>query len=64
MADKSATSGQVISLPKGGGALHGMGEKLSPDLFTGAGNFTVPVALPPGRHGFQPKLNLDYSAVP
>lgn len=61
MANKSATSGQVISLPKGGGALHGIGEKFSPDLFTGTGNFTVPIALPPGRNGFQPQLNLVYS---
>jgi RHS repeat-associated protein len=61
MANKSATSGQVITLPKGGGALHGIGEKFSPDLFTGTGNFTVPIALPPGRNGFQPQLNLVYS---
>jgi RHS repeat-associated protein len=60
MANKSGSSG-VISLPKGGGALQGMGEKFSPDLFTGTGNFTVPIALPPGRNGFQPQLNLVYS---
>jgi Salmonella virulence plasmid 65kDa B protein. len=59
MSDKSATS--IISLPKGGGALQGIGEKFSPDLFTGTGNFTVPIALPPGRNGFQPELNLVYS---
>ena len=56
-----STSTQVISLPKGGGALHGIGEKFSPDLFTGTGNFTVPIALPPGRNGFQPQLSLVYS---
>ena len=61
MSNKSGTSSQVISLPKGGGALHGIGEKFSPDLFTGTGNFTVPIALPPGRNGFQPELNLVYS---
>ncbi len=55
------TSSEVISLPKGGGALHGMGEKFSPDLQTGTGNFTIPIALPPGRNGFQPQLNLVYS---
>ena len=49
------------SLPKGGGALHGLGEKFSPDLQTGTGNFTVPIALPAGRHGFEPTLNLAYS---
>src|SRR5256885_8654876 len=61
MSNTSGTSEQVISLPKGGGALHGMGEKFSPDLHTGTGNFTVPIAVPPGRNGFQPELRLVYS---
>ncbi|MHB9833280.1 SpvB/TcaC N-terminal domain-containing protein [Paraburkholderia terrae] len=61
MTGKSNTSGSIISLPQGGGALHGIGEKFSPDLHTGTGNFTVPIALPPGRNGFQPQLNLSYS---
>jgi RHS repeat-associated protein len=61
MSNKSGTSDQVISLPKGGGALHGIGETFSPDLHTGTGNFTVPIALPPGRNGFQPQLSLVYS---
>src|ERR1051325_6522609 len=61
MADNSGTSSQIISLPQGGGAMQGIGEKFSPDLFTGTGNFTVPIALPPGRNGFQAQLNLVYS---
>ena len=61
MSNKSGISEQIISLPKGGGALQGIGEKFSPDLFTGTGNFTVPIALPPGRNGFQPELSLIYS---
>src|SRR5215471_7582835 len=59
--NKSTTSNQVISLPQGGGALHGIGETFSPDLHTGTGNFTIPIALPPGRNGFQPQLSLGYS---
>src|SRR6266481_8449396 len=59
--NKSSTSDQAISLPQGGGALHGIGETFSPDLHTGTGNFTVPIALPPGRNGFQPQLSLVYS---
>jgi len=55
------SSDPVIRLPKGGGALHGIGEKFTPDIFTGTGNFTVPIALPAGRNGFQPRLNLAYS---
>src|SRR6266480_1040255 len=62
MSNKSGTSNQVISLPKGGGAQHGIGEKFSPDLHTGTGNFSVPISLPPGRNGFQPHLSLVYSS--
>ena len=57
MSDISST----ISLPKGGGAIAGLGETFSPDLFTGTGNFSVPIAVPPGRNGFQPQLSLVYS---
>jgi RHS repeat-associated protein len=53
--------GSPISLPSGGGAIGGLGEKFSPDLFTGTGNFSVPIAVPPGRHGVQPQLALTYS---
>ncbi len=60
MGNKSGTS--IISLPKGGGALKGIGETFSPDLQTGTGNFTIPIALPPGRNGFQPQLSLVYSS--
>ncbi len=64
MSDAGADStveGSVISLPKGGGAVSGVGEKFSPDLFTGTGNFSVPIAVPPGRRGMQPRLTLTYS---
>jgi RHS repeat-associated protein len=61
MQNSSENSAPVISLPKGGGALSGIGEKFSPDLHTGTGNFTVPLALPRGRNGFQPQLDLVYS---
>src|SRR6266480_1905080 len=61
MGSNSTAPSEIISLPKGGGALHGIGEKFSPDLFTGTGNFTIPIALPPGRNGFQPQLSLGYS---
>jgi Salmonella virulence plasmid 65kDa B protein len=57
----SSRPGELLSLPKGG-ALGGLGETFSPDLFTGTGNFTVPIALPPGRNGFQPQLRLVYGS--
>jgi hypothetical protein len=58
MSHKAGISSQVISLPQGGGTLHGIGEICSPNLHTGTGNS---IALPPRRHGFQPQLNLVYS---
>jgi Salmonella virulence plasmid 65kDa B protein len=60
-AGTDATSGgAVISLPSGGGAVSGSGAKFSADLFTGTGDFSVPITLPPRRHGLQPQLALSY----
>src|SRR2546427_12712526 len=61
MGDRSNAPDQVISLPKGGGALAGLGETFAPDLHTGTGNFTLPITLPAGRNGFQPSLSIGYS---
>jgi RHS repeat-associated protein len=61
MGNQANASADAIPLPKGGGALQGLGEKFSPDLHTGTGNFSIPIALPPGRNGFQPQLALGYS---
>jgi virulence plasmid B protein len=41
LSTKSDASNQVISLPQGGGALHGIGETFAPDLHTGTG-LTIP----------------------
>jgi RHS repeat-associated protein len=62
MANKSNNASQIITTPQGGGALHGIGETFAPDLHTGTGNFTVPIATPAGRNGFQPQLSLSYSS--
>jgi hypothetical protein len=61
MGEAARAPAQIISLPQGGGALQGLGEKFAPDLQTGTGNFSVPIAVPPGRNGLQPKLDLVYS---
>ncbi|GAA3249594.1 SpvB/TcaC N-terminal domain-containing protein [Dactylosporangium siamense] len=55
-------SADVISLPKGGGAIGGLGESFSSDQFTGTGQFSVPIAIPAGRHGVQPHLALAYGS--
>ena len=38
-----------ISLPKGGGAIRGIGEKFSANPVTGHGSLTVPIQTSPGR---------------
>jgi Salmonella virulence plasmid 65kDa B protein len=48
-----------ISLPKGGGAIRGMGEKFAANPFTDTGSMSVPIATSPGRSGFGPQLSLS-----
>lgn len=62
MSNKSGAAQQAISLPKGGGAIKGIGETFQPNLFSGTGNHSVPIALSPGRNGFGPTLSLQYSS--
>jgi RHS repeat-associated protein len=59
---KPQASAGAVSLPKGGGALSGLGETFTPDLHTGTGSFSVPIGVPPGRGGVQPQLQLTYSS--
>ncbi|MGF1520057.1 MAG: SpvB/TcaC N-terminal domain-containing protein, partial [Nodosilinea sp.] len=51
-----------LSLPKGGGALKGMGEKFAANPVTGTGSMSVPIATSPGRGGFGPQLALTYDS--
>lgn len=51
-----------ISLPKGGGAIRGIGEKLAANPVTGTGSMSVPIATSPGRSGFGPQLSLSYDS--
>jgi RHS repeat-associated protein len=51
-----------ISLPKGGGAVRGIGEKFAANPVTGTGSMSVPVATSPGRSGFGPQLSLSYDS--
>jgi len=59
---QNAVSPPVISLPKGGGAIRGMGEKFAANPVTGTGSMTVPIATSPGRSGFGPQLSLSYDS--
>jgi hypothetical protein len=49
-------------LPKGGGAIRGIGEKFAANPVTGTGSMSVPIATSPGRSGFGPQLSLSYDS--
>ena len=55
-------AGPAISLPKGGGAVRGIGEKFAANPVTGTGSMSVPIATSPGRSGFGPQLSLSYDS--
>ncbi len=68
-ADKQSSSDKTsglatpaITLPKGGGAIHGMGEKFAANPVTGTGSMSIPIATSPGRSGFAPQLSLSYDS--
>jgi RHS repeat-associated protein len=49
-------------IPKGGGAIRGIGETFKANTATGTASFSVPVALSPGRNGLTPALALSYDS--
>ncbi|WP_437827896.1 SpvB/TcaC N-terminal domain-containing protein [Sorangium sp. So ce1153] len=51
-----------ISLPKGGGAIRGIGEKFTANPVSGTGSMSLPIAISPGRSGFGPQLSLTYDS--
>ncbi len=51
-----------ISLPKGGGAIRGIGEKFAANPVIGTGSMIVPIVTSPGRSGFGPQLSLSYDS--
>lgn len=60
--DKIQPPRPAITLPKGGDAIRGMGEKFAANPVTGTGSLTVPVYTSPGRSGFGPQLSLSYGS--
>ena len=61
-SDQPQPSAPTISLPKGGGAIRGIGEKFAANPVTGTGSMSVPLATSPGRSGFGPQLSLSYDS--
>jgi len=58
----SSFSAPAPSLPKGGGAIKGVGEKFSVNAANGSVSFTVPIFTTPSRSDFSPKLSLQYDS--
>ncbi|MGH1346276.1 MAG: SpvB/TcaC N-terminal domain-containing protein [Nannocystales bacterium] len=66
-ADLSQDPGQdslapSLELPKGGGALRGIGETFDINAFTGSGSLQIPIVSSPSRGGAGPQLGLSYSS--
>lgn len=61
---RSVTAVKVptLELPKGGGAIRGIGETFSTNLAMGTGGMSIPVAVSPGRGGAAPQLAVTYSS--
>lgn len=58
----SVSAPPTISLPKGGGAVRGIGDKFAGNPATGSGSLTIPLAVSAGRSGFGPQLTLSYDS--
>ncbi|KAF1983001.1 SpvB-domain-containing protein [Aulographum hederae CBS 113979] len=50
-----------LSLPKGGGSIHGIGEKFDVNSSTGTGSASIPIKVSPAR-GVQPQLSVNYNS--
>ncbi|MGW6737577.1 toxin TcdB middle/N-terminal domain-containing protein [Streptomyces sp. NPDC055013] len=57
----NGTTPDVLSLPKGGGSVGGLGGSFTPDLNTGGGGYAIPLDLPQGVDGHTPQLTLQYA---
>lgn len=58
----SSVQAPSIELPKGGGAIRGIGEKFAANLVNGSGSMSVPIPVSPGRSSFTPELSLAYDS--
>ena len=63
MSYTAGTDEQVLSLPKGGGAVRGLGTTFETDLNTGTGSYAIPLDLPAGQNGICPQLSIRYNSA-
>jgi len=61
-SNNQSTTLPAISLPKGGGAIRGIGEKFGANPVTGTASVSIPIFTSPGRSGFGPSLSLSYDS--
>ena len=58
----SKTQVPSVTLPEGGGAIRGIGEKFTANPATGSGSFSIPIPVSQGRAGFTPQLSINYDS--
>jgi RHS repeat-associated protein len=61
LADGFRSSAPALNLPKGGGAISGIGETFSANPVTGSASFSIPLPATPAR-GLAPSLALSYDS--
>lgn len=59
--NKRGISATQVALPKGGGAIQGIGETFQSNEFTGTASLAIPIPTSPCR-GFEPQLSVEYSS--
>ena len=62
LSDGFFVSPPSLSLPRGGGAIRGIGEKFTANPSNGTATMSVPIMTSPGRDGFGPQLSLSYDS--
>lgn len=63
MSKTTGIDEQILSLPKGGGAVDGIGTTFETDLNTGTGSYTIPINVPAGPNGIQPRITIRYHSA-
>jgi hypothetical protein len=61
-ANEAQSLAPAISLPKGSGAIRGIGEKFAANPVTGTGSMTVPIFTSLSRYGFDAQLAFSYDS--
>jgi hypothetical protein len=63
-SDRSTSqfSAPQINLPKGGGAIRGIGEKFTANAVTGTSSLSIPISASAARSGFSPQIALSYDS--